>query len=108
MLLRDIMQRAHDTAVAHGFRDAPRHFSTEIALIHSELSEALEAAREDDDLTRTNYESGKPVGVPSEMADAVIRICECCQHHGIDLERAVAEKMAYNVSRPHRHGGKNF
>jgi NTP pyrophosphatase (non-canonical NTP hydrolase) len=104
MHLAEIMTQSYANARAHGFRDAPRHFSTEIALIHSELSEALEAAREDEDMTRMNLDNGKPLGVPSEMADVVIRVCECCQHWGIDLEAAVQAKMAYNVTRPHCHG----
>jgi len=28
--------------------------------------------------------------------------------HGIDIERAVTEKMAYNATRPFRHGGKKL
>lgn len=48
----------------------------------------------------------KPVGVPSEIADIIIRCFDFAGEHGIDIERAVEEKMAYNKSRPFKHGGK--
>jgi hypothetical protein len=42
------------------------------------------------------------------MADVVIRVLHFCGKHGIDLDRVVREKMAYNVSRPYKHGGKKL
>lgn len=46
----------------------------------------------------------KPEGVPSEMADIVIRVMDFCEAWGIDLGDAVLEKMAYNRTRPFKHG----
>lgn len=40
-----LVQDAHDNAVKHGFWETPPEFGTSIALIHSELSEALEEVR---------------------------------------------------------------
>ncbi|WP_239711767.1 hypothetical protein [Paenibacillus sp. 19GGS1-52] len=48
----------------------------------------------------------KPCGIPSELADIVIRVMDACGRYGIDLEQAVTEKMAYNARRPQWHGGK--
>jgi len=48
----------------------------------------------------------KPEGIPSELADVVIRIFDICGYYGIDLQAAIEEKMAYNESRPYKHGGK--
>lgn len=48
----------------------------------------------------------KPVGIPSELADIVIRVFDAAGRYGIDLEKAINEKMAYNATRPQRHGGK--
>jgi NTP pyrophosphatase (non-canonical NTP hydrolase) len=38
------------------------------------------------------------------MADIVIRVAHFCAKHGIDLDKAVAEKMEYNATRPYKHG----
>lgn len=46
----------------------------------------------------------KPVGFPSEVADVVIRIGDLCGQEGIDLQRAINEKMRYNATRKHKHG----
>jgi hypothetical protein len=48
----------------------------------------------------------KPCGIPSEMADEIIRVLHFCGKHKIDIDKAVREKMAYNESRPMKHGGK--
>jgi hypothetical protein len=48
----------------------------------------------------------KPEGVPIELADALIRIFDHAGKYGIDLVAALDIKMAYNDTRPYRHGGK--
>lgn len=50
----------------------------------------------------------KPEGVPSELADIIIRVLDMCGWYGIDIEAAVAEKMEYNETRSYRHGGKSL
>ena len=44
--------------------------------------------------------------MPIEIADVIIRALNFCGRHGIDIKKAIDEKMAYNKSRPFRHGGK--
>ena len=112
MQLGQIMKEALETAKAKGFRDEERSFPADIALMHSELSEALEAYRDPKrvitDIYRisdTDYQS-KPEGVGVELADAIIRICESCEYHGIPLGYAIMAKLTYNKTRPHMHGGK--
>lgn len=50
--------------------------------------------------------SVKPEGIPTELADIIIRVLDVCAYLGIDIEDAIADKMNYNEHRPHRHGGK--
>lgn len=104
MTINELVSRAHENAVRHGFWDKPPEFGTAIALIHSELSEALEEHREGKNAYYV--EIGKPEGYAVELADAVIRIADLCGALGIDLEEAIAKKMKYNESRPYRHGKK--
>ena len=99
---------AHGTAREKGFYDKEPSFAKQIALCHSELSEALEEHREGRSLTRTQYDSdGKPLGIPSELADTIIRVCDLAAHFDIDLEAAVREKLIYNMSRVKMHA-KNY
>lgn len=48
----------------------------------------------------------KPEGIPSEMADIIIRVLDICADREIDIATAIADKMAYNETRAYRHGGK--
>lgn len=78
-----------------GWHDNPREDGTMIALIHSEISEALEGIRKnlnDDHLT-----SRKMVEV--ELADAVIRIMDYAGSRGLDVAGALVEKLEYNLNR---------
>lgn len=101
-----LIQEAHENAINKGWYEEPRTFGEVIALMHSELSEALEDYRSGKGFKEIYYEGAKPCGIPVELADVVIRIFDTCGHLGIDLEEAIRTKMAYNATRPVRHGGK--
>lgn len=114
--IHDWQVAVHDLARAKGWwpRDlvaldvdfAPRVLA-KLALVHSEISEAVEAVRDGNiDLCYGPEGSGKPEGMVIELADAVIRIMDLCQALGLSLEEAMAVKHEYNQTRPHRHGGK--
>lgn len=90
----------------HGFHEYPDvGLPTRLMLIVSELVEALEEHREGVKINQTTVtEAGKPEGIPSELADVIIRVGDLAGCYGIDLEAAVVQKMAYNKTRPHKHG----
>lgn len=78
-----------------------RNIGELLALVHSEVSEALEEYRNGTLLTEYRLsEKGKPEGFSVELADIVIRVFDLCEHLGIDLCAVVAAKMIYNESRP--------
>lgn len=111
----------HDDEPAEGTVERDWRNSQLLALMHSEISEALEELRKGVPVSHTYYSAeldayapyalkspAKPEGVPSELADVVIRVFDFCGLNGIDLETIIEEKLAYNASRAHKHGGKAF
>jgi NTP pyrophosphatase (non-canonical NTP hydrolase) len=48
----------------------------------------------------------KPIGIPSELADIIIRVLDICGAYGVDIDAAVESKMEFNETREVRHGGK--
>lgn len=91
----------HAWAKRKGFWDTERNDGEMIALMHSELSEALEGIR------HGNPPSDKIPdfsAAEEEMADVVIRVLDTCTARGWRLFDAINAKMAYNEGRPYRHG----
>lgn len=105
MSLNELSGRAHQNAVAHGFYETPPSIPEYLALIHSEVSEALEDYR-DGNMAQGFREDGKPIGFPSELADIIIRVAYLAGYKKIDLDEAIKIKMAYNEKRPYKHGQK--
>jgi NTP pyrophosphatase (non-canonical NTP hydrolase) len=92
-----------------------------IANLHTEISEAWEEIRNGHAPQEVYYpiipesltgddtllvQSKKPEGFPIEIADLVIRVLHLCKVYGIDIDKMVELKMAYNETRSYRHGGK--
>lgn len=105
MTLEELVEAAHKNAFEKGFWEVGvlPNMGEKLALIHSEVSEALEAHRERG-LETWQREDGKPEGFVYELADVVIRIGDLCGAYGLRLEDAVRLKMAFNSKRPHKHG----
>lgn len=100
--LEHLVKVSHGDAQAAGWwtdlaTGAPkkRNVGELLCLIHSEISEAMEAHRkgkQDDKLP------ARP-GIEVELADAVIRIADLAGGLGLDLAGAVVEKLEYNRHR---------
>jgi NTP pyrophosphatase (non-canonical NTP hydrolase) len=121
--LSKMMIQVREVNQANGWYDADRSFGDGIALLHSEVSEALEAYRDHGlaDATKIPFPEfpeghalhvpgalAKPEGVGSEFADVLIRLLDECDRSGIDLEAEYHRKIAFNRTRTYRHGGRSL
>ena len=105
--LGQVVRQCGATEEAKGWRDPAPSFGEFVALCHSELSEALEDYRAGAAVAEPGHrEDGKPIGIPSELADVLIRVFAYSDAHGIPIAEAILEKMEFNETRPNRHGGK--
>lgn len=116
--LEQACRLCHDRAVANGWWSDPvtrqrirRNKGELIALMHSELSEALEGERKG--LMDGHLPNRRSAEV--ELADLLIRVFDYAGAHGYDLAGAVLEKLKYNdIRADHKlsnrlaDGGKRF
>jgi hypothetical protein len=115
---RQVCKRAHETAKKSGFLENPRPWDEVTNLVHTELAEATEEYRAHRGISEMFYEftisgtdgvkytetltaeaykaltpearkAGKPCGIPSELADVVIRIAQQCGTENLDLAGAL-------------------
>lgn len=103
MSLTELANDIHATATEKGFWDADvdvNFILSKLALVHSEVSETLEAVRK---------EKGERA-VVEEMADTIIRILDLYQGMydrgwvSSDMDEVMDAKMRYNTTRPQKHG----
>jgi hypothetical protein len=132
--LRELQQTCGDTAASKGFHDdRPKPMrqpgstiagqkdraaqlanwqGNKLMLIVSEAVEAHDEIRNGRAADETYYPTlhadrpSKPEGVPSEIADVVIRCFDFAYTEGFDLAGIIAEKLIYNASRERLHGKK--
>lgn len=126
--LTELSKIVYEANKEKGFHDKGRSFAETCMLIVSEISEAVEADRNELGL---NDELGKELvsvcyselvhnktfdaeqfkdeikdSVEDELADALIRILDEAGRRGMDIEAHVMLKLAYNKTRPRLHGKK--
>jgi len=99
-----ISKKIYKNAVNHGFWKEERNDGEAMALIHSEISEALEAMRNGNPSSNKIMEFS---GVEEELADAIIRIMDYAFGKDLDVAGAITAKLEYNKSREFLHG-KSF
>jgi len=107
----ELLTRRDLTSTGYPTVAPTRNVGELLALVHSEISEALEGHRKglmDDKLPH------RPM-LEVELADAVIRILDMAGGLDLDVAGAIAEKLAYNATRAdHKpearraEGGKRF
>lgn len=93
LTLNSMAKECHRIAVEKGFWDTKRNIGEALMLIVTELAEAMEAYRVQDD---ENFKE--------ELADTFIRLFDLCGGLDIDIEKEIAKKSERNKNRPYRHG----
>lgn len=100
--LNDLTTEIHEWAKSKGWWEPPKSFEEQLALYHSEVSEALEHFREGHEpdqvfythpagstfspgypgyVTQDRISIPKPDGIPVELADLVIRALDTCGYY---------------------------
>lgn len=77
-----------------------------LMLIAGEVTEAHEEVRNGLDFSTRFTDAGKPEGLGSELADALIRTLDTAVELGVDMEQELRNKMPFNYGRPAMHGRK--
>lgn len=96
--VNQLCEEAYQTAKSKGWHDRPRKTVEALALVHCEVSEAIESDRRREGKDR----------VAEELADVCIRVFDLAAEMGFDLEKAILDKMEHNKTREHMHGGKAY
>lgn len=130
-MINELAEKIHANARNKGFFDAEKNIGEMLCLIHSEVSEALEADRKNyytnlkedwylkgladpnygasfngDESFKNEFEKSVKNTFEDELADIMIRVMDLAAFKGIDLESHIKAKMRYNAMREHKHGKK--
>ena len=108
--ISDWQRAVMDYAISHGWNqgfhpDVADAVLAKLMLVTTELAEAAEDVRTNRMTTVFTGENRKPEGFSTELADVVIRVLHLAALMGVDLEKEMRTKHAFNLTRPARHGG---
>ena len=101
--VQNISELIHEWAKEKGFWDKPLNDGEKLCLIHSEVTETLEAVRQKEIPPSI---CGLKNLAEEECGDIVIRVLDYAEAKGYNIGKAVIEKMKYNESREYKHGKK--
>ncbi len=91
--LGELTRLCHETAVEKGFWDQERNVGEALMLIVTELAEAMESYRRQEE---DNFRE--------ELADTCIRLFDLCGGFNIDIAKEIEKKSVKNKARPYKHG----
>ena len=101
----DLAGIVNTIAISKGWWKGERNDGEMIALMHSELSEALEGLRHGNPVSE---HIGEFSAVEEELADVIIRIMDYALARNHRVAEAVIAKVTFNAGREYMHGGKKF
>ena len=93
LTIKQWCELCHSIAKEKGFWEKERNIGEALMLIVTELAEAMEGYRQQD---QANFKE--------ELADTFIRLFDLCGGLGIDIEAEIKKKAEKNKSRPYKHG----